>query len=82
MEREDNHEPRHNYRLRRELRKIAAENGAIGSRLMGAGRGGFLVVYCDDNKEHAVANKLEEAGTRVSPFAFDFDGMQVWETNK
>ena len=64
------------------LRKIAAENGAIGSRLMGAGRGGFLVVYCDDNKEHAVANKLEEAGTRVSPFAFDFDGMQVWETNK
>src|SRR3989338_2498567 len=64
------------------LRKIAAENGAIGSRLMGAGRGGFLIVYCDDNKEHAVANKLEEAGTRVSPFAFDFDGMQVWETNK
>jgi len=64
-----------------ELVETALKNGAIGARLMGAGTGGHLLVYCKSNKEQIVAQKLEEKGAKIIPFSFDFTGLQTWEVN-
>lgn len=58
---------------------ISLKNGAIGARLMGAGGGGHLLIYCKPNKEQIVSQKLEEAGAKIIPFSFDFTGLQTWE---
>ncbi len=61
-----------------ELFKIAIEHGAIGGKACGAGGGGCLLFYCQPTREHNVRQKLEEAGTRIIDFNFEFDGLQVW----
>ncbi len=60
------------------LFNIANEHGAIGGKACGAGGGGCLLFYCQPTREHNVRQKLEEAGTRIIDFNFDFDGLQVW----
>jgi D-glycero-alpha-D-manno-heptose-7-phosphate kinase len=58
------------------------DNGAIGARLMGAGGGGHLLVYCNSNTEQIVSQELETAGARVIPFSFDFSGLKTWEVKE
>ena len=60
------------------LFNIAKEHGAIGGKACGAGGGGCLLFYCQPTREHSVRQKLEEAGTRIIDFNFDFDGLQIW----
>lgn len=60
---------------------LSLKNGAIGARLMGAGTGGNLLIYCKPNKEQIVAKKLEAEGAKIIPFSFDFTGLQTWEVN-
>lgn len=60
------------------LFNIAKEHGAIGGKVCGAGGGGCLLFYCQPTREHSVQQKLEEAGTRIIDFNFDFDGLQIW----
>ena len=57
-------------------------NGAIGARLMGAGGGGHLLIYCEPDKEHKVREILTERGAKPIDFSFDFQGLQVWETEE
>jgi D-glycero-alpha-D-manno-heptose-7-phosphate kinase len=56
--------------------ELAKENGAIGGKISGAGGGGFLMLYCEENK-----NRLREAmrcaGLRELKFRFDFEGSKV-----
>lgn len=40
-----------------DLYEKALKNGAVGGKLLGAGGGGFLLLYCDENKQ----KKLKEA---------------------
>jgi D-glycero-alpha-D-manno-heptose-7-phosphate kinase len=61
---------------------LSLRNGAIGARLMGAGTGGNLLIYCKPNKEQIVAKKLEEEGAKIIPFSFDFTGLKTWEANE
>ncbi len=61
---------------------IALKSGAIGARLMGAGGGGHLLIYCHPNKEQIVAKELEEKGAKIVPFSFDFTGLQTWEVGE
>jgi D-glycero-alpha-D-manno-heptose-7-phosphate kinase len=61
---------------------LALKNGAIGARLMGAGTGGNLLIYCKPNNEQIVAKKLEEEGAKIIPFSFDFTGLQTWEAEE
>jgi D-glycero-alpha-D-manno-heptose-7-phosphate kinase len=62
------------------LYHIARENGAIGGKILGAGGGGYLLVYCDFRKKHLIAQKLEECGGQVVQFGFDHLGLQTWTT--
>jgi D-glycero-alpha-D-manno-heptose-7-phosphate kinase len=54
---------------------LAMANGAIGGKLVGAGGGGFLLFYADDQKALRAAMKQE--GLAEVRFGFDFDGSTV-----
>lgn len=60
------------------LFELVIGNGAIGGKACGAGGGGCLLFYSEPNKEHIVRKKLQEAGTQVIDFNFDFSGLQLW----
>lgn len=64
------------------LFKIAYKAGALGGKALGAGGGGCLLFYCEDNKEHLVRRALEKAGTQIIDFNFDFEGLQVWQVSQ
>ena len=62
-----------------ELYETARKNGAIGGKLLGAGGGGYLLLFCQFDKRHNVAKKLEELGGKITGFAFEHNGLQSWE---
>ena len=64
-----------------ELYDVALQNGAIGGKLLGAGGGGYLLLLCEFDKRHILAQKLEEHGGKVVNFAFEFNGLQTWEVS-
>lgn len=62
------------------LYKIALANGAIGGKILGAGDGGFLLLFCEVTKKHNVTKALESVGGQLLNFGFDRKGLQVWES--
>jgi D-glycero-alpha-D-manno-heptose-7-phosphate kinase len=63
-----------------ELYEVACREGAIGGKLLGAGGGGHLLLLCEHDRRHRVVQRLEAAGGKIVKFAFDFSGLQTWET--
>lgn len=64
-----------------DLYEVARKNGAIGGKILGAGGGGYLLIFCDFRTKHIVARELERAGGQIVPFAFDYNGLQVWRAS-
>lgn len=60
------------------LYEVAKKNGAIGGKLLGAGGGGYLLLLCEFDKKHKVAEELEKHGGQIVDFAFDYGGLQTW----
>jgi|SRR6185312_16999948 len=56
---------------------IARANGAVGGKITGAGGGGFMLLYCDEDKQQAVREAFAAEGIREMRFAFDFSGSRV-----
>lgn len=63
------------------LYEAARRNGAVGGKLMGAGGGGYLLLYCHTHRQHQVRKALEAIGGRFANFSFDQAGLQVWRTH-
>lgn len=63
------------------LYETARKHGALGGKILGAGGGGYLLVYCPFDKKHIIATELEKAGGQVVKFGFDEKGLQTWEIN-
>ncbi len=55
--------------------ELALRNGAIGGKLVGAGGGGFLMFYAEDQARLRAA--MSRAGLEEVRFRFDFDGTRV-----
>ena len=53
---------------------IAMESGALGGKLLGAGGGGFLLFYCEEDKQDRLRNNL---GLKEFEFSFEQDGASV-----
>ncbi len=77
----------HTWKLKRQTgRKISTESidelykkgikaGALGGKLLGAGGGGFLVFYADEEHRESVMNAMKEL--LYIPFKFENTGTQV-----
>jgi D-glycero-alpha-D-manno-heptose-7-phosphate kinase len=61
------------------LYEAARANGALGGKILGAGGGGYLMLYCRFDKKHLIAEALEKLGGQVVEFTFDYHGLQTWE---
>jgi len=56
--------------------ELGLKNGALGGKLVGAGGGGFILFYCDNNKRQ-LRQAMEKAGLKELQFKFDMDGCKV-----
>lgn len=55
----------------------ACRAGALGGKITGAGGGGFLLLYCPLERQHAVRTVLARYRMREFPFALDTSGVQL-----
>ncbi|MFH1788667.1 MAG: GHMP kinase [Candidatus Altiarchaeota archaeon] len=53
----------------------ARKAGAVGGKILGAGGGGFLLVYCEQKKQARVREALNDL--RYTPFAFEPQGSKI-----
>lgn len=58
-----------------ELYDLAIKAGALGGKLLGAGGGGFLLFYCEKERQPTLIQALEKL--MIVPFSFENDGAQV-----
>lgn len=58
-----------------ELYASAINAGALGGKLLGAGGGGFLLFYCEKDKQDELKKAMEQL--MIVPFAFENEGAQV-----
>ena len=58
-----------------EYYQLARANGAVGGKLIGAGGGGFLMLYTEDKTR--LRHALREAGLREVRMRFDFEGTML-----
>lgn len=57
--------------------ELARGAGALGGKLIGAGGGGFLMLYCPNGTKNAVRAAMGAEGLREMPFRFDYEGAKV-----
>ncbi len=62
-----------------QLYETAKNKGALGGKILGAGGGGYLLLFCPFDKKHIIAEALEKLGGQVVEFTFDYYGLQTWE---
>lgn len=63
------------------LYEEAIKAGALGGKLLGAGGGGYLLMYCPYNVRHLVAKRMEQAGGQLTDWNFELRGAQSWISN-
>jgi len=56
---------------------LASNHGALGGKVIGAGGGGFLMLYCPDGTKAGIRRALATEGLREMPFNFDLDGAKI-----
>jgi D-glycero-alpha-D-manno-heptose-7-phosphate kinase len=64
------------------LYEAARNNGALGGKITGAGGGGYMLLYCQFEKKHKVAEALKKMGALPTEFAFESRGLQTWRVHE
>ena len=54
----------------------ARDNGALGAKLSGAGRGGIMVALVDENSKKAVIRALNSMGKKIIHTNISEEGVQ------
>lgn len=62
-----------------EMYEAALKRGALGGKILGAGGGGYLLLYAPFDKKKVIAKELEKLGGRLVDFNFEFEGLQTWQ---
>jgi D-glycero-alpha-D-manno-heptose-7-phosphate kinase len=65
-----------------EMYEVARESGALGGKITGAGGGGYMLLYCQFEKKHKVAEALKRLGASPTEFAFERRGLQTWRVHE
>jgi D-glycero-alpha-D-manno-heptose-7-phosphate kinase len=61
-----------------ELYQLARHEGAVGGKIPGAGGGGYMLLYCEFEQKHKVAEVLSAKGAIITDFGFESNGLQTW----
>lgn len=64
------------------LYEAARAAGAAGGKLLGAGGGGFLYLFCPAERKHEVVAELRKHGGEPTGFAIDMDGARAWRVQE
>lgn len=56
---------------------VARDAGALGGKLVGAGGGGFMMLYCHNGTKRDVRAALTQEGLRELTYRFDHEGAKV-----
>ena len=56
---------------------LARESGALGGKLLGAGGGGFFMLYCEPERKAKLRDRMATEGLVEMRFRFDFEGTKV-----
>jgi len=59
--------------------EAAREHGAIGGKILGAGAGGYLLLYADFDRRRELNEALKAINIVPVDFHFDYKGLQTWE---
>jgi len=62
-----------------EMYEAACRKGALGGKLLGAGGGGYLLIYAPFEKKRGVIQALERLGGQMVDFDFELEGVRSWE---
>jgi D-glycero-alpha-D-manno-heptose-7-phosphate kinase len=65
-----------------ELYEVARGSGAMGGKVIGAGGGGYMLLYCEFEKKHDVVAALKKMGVFPTEFAFESHGVQSWRVSE
>lgn len=65
-----------------ELYSAAKQAGAIGGKILGAGGGGHLLLYCPFDRKHVVAKAMKGLGAQIIRFGFEDRGLCTWEADE
>ena len=55
----------------------AVNAGAIGGKITGAGGGGYLLLYCEQEAQPSVKRALTQMGFQQMYFAFEYEGARI-----
>ncbi len=64
------------------LYRAAKSKGAISGKILGAGGGGYLLLFCNFKRKHEVADTLQSMGGEIVPFSFTTSGLETWRADK
>lgn len=59
-----------------EAYELAGKNGSVGGKVVGAGGGGFLLLYCPHNKSRLIS-AMKKTGLTPMWFSFDKEGAKI-----
>jgi D-glycero-alpha-D-manno-heptose-7-phosphate kinase len=65
-----------------EMYEAGRKSGALGGKITGAGGGGYMLMYCQFEKKHKVAEALKKLGALPTEFAFESRGLQTWRLHE
>ena len=62
-----------------EMYQAACRRGALGGKILGAGGGGYLLIYAPFDKKRGIIQALEKLGGQMVDFDFELEGVRSWE---
>ena len=65
-----------------DLYDAARSAGAKGGKILGAGGGGYMLLYTPFQKRKSVAEAVTKLGGQVVNFHFEDKGLKIWRTRK
>jgi galactokinase/mevalonate kinase-like predicted kinase len=68
-------------RAKAPLRLSFAGGGTDITPFMEREGGGYLLLYCEYEKKHKVAEAVRKLGGVPTEFSFEFHGLQTWRRN-
>ena len=61
-----------------EIYETLKESGVMGGKILGAGGGGHMLLYCRPNQKGNVSRKIQQLNLQEVPFNFENKGLTVW----